>query len=238
MEGTQANLEDRERENLIREMLATAQKTELPSELSKNPIIHKGDEEQPAPMVVNQISSAGYVWIWSTETGEQVPCLYYRLGQVLRQKLPTGKYRFSTIDPGIRPHRGTIKCMLHKDSPNREYYDTLGFPVCRKSNLTNPYQLKMHMQRRHPQAWATIEQERTEKEKDEDRKLQRAILASLDERGKSEEQPMPAPEPVDMEKPERELLDSEYYCITCRTVHRKSSKVGKRHLKYMRREDS
>jgi len=32
------------------------------------------------------------------------------------------------------------------------------------------------MQRRHPQEWATIEEERKEKERQEDRQLQRALL--------------------------------------------------------------
>lgn len=172
MEDSQNN------ETLIQEMLRDAQKTEIPSELRENPIIHRGDEEMPAPMTVKEISGPGYVWIWDTRTFKKVPVLYYMLPSKLRQRRPDGSYRFTTTDPGKQPVRGTIKCMLHKDSPERAHYDELGFRVCIKDNITNDYQLKQHMRKKHPQEWAAIEEARKEKERQEDRELQRLLLTS------------------------------------------------------------
>ena len=171
--------EDTQKENeaLIAEMLRDAKKVELPGELTRNPVIHKGDERQPAPMTVKEISSAGYVYIWETDTYEKVPVLYYMLAQKLRQRRPDGSFRFTTIDPHKQPKRGTIKCMLHEESENRKHYDELGFRTCPKSNITNPYQLTQHMKKRHPQEWAAIEQESKAKEREEDRSLQKLLLA-------------------------------------------------------------
>lgn len=182
--------EQTEQDALIAEMLRSAKGVELPSELSKQPIIHKGDGELPAPMTVTELRSGKYFYIYSTETGEKVPCLGYMLAQKLRQRLPNGKFRFTTVDPGIRPKQGTIKCMLHPDDPNRKYYDELGFRTCRKHNITNRYQLQQHMKRRHPQEWETIEEERKRKEREEDRALQRLLLSSqLPKEEKPKEEP-------------------------------------------------
>lgn len=165
-------------EALIAEMLRDAKVIDVPSDLTANPIIHKGDSTLQAPMTVKEISSAGYVQVWDTRTFEKAPVLYYMLPAKLRQRRPDGSFRFTTVDPGELPKRGSIKCMLHAEGENREHYDTLGFRVCRKSNLTSPYQLKQHMMKKHPQEWAAIEEERKEKERQEDRALQRLLLTS------------------------------------------------------------
>jgi len=180
LKGTeQSTLVDKEREALIAEMLREANPVELPSELLKNPVIHTGkDETLQAPMVVNKISSAGYVYIWETDTYEKVPVLYYMLAQKLRQRRPDGGYRFTTVNPGKLPKRGTIKCMLNKEAEDRKHYDDLGFRVCPKANITNQYQLQQHMKKRHPQEWAAIDAEKKEKEKAEDRALQRLLLTN------------------------------------------------------------
>ena len=178
---------EQENEALIAEMLRDAQKVELPSELTKEPVIHKGDETLQAPMVVKEISSAGYVYVWDSRSFEKIPILYYMLPSKLRQRRPDGSFRFTTVNPGKLPVRGTLKCMLHAEGENREHYNALGFRACRKSNITNPYQLKQHMVKKHPQEWAAIEEERKEGERQEDRALQRLLLkAQLPKEEKAE----------------------------------------------------
>jgi len=169
---------DQENEALIAEMLRDAKTAELPSELSKEPIIWRGDAELPAPMVVKEITGSGYVWVWDTRTYERIPVLSYMLSKKLRLRRPDGSFRFTTVDPGKLPKRGKIKCLLHKENPNRSHYDILGFHVCPKANITNPYQLKQHMIKKHPQEWAAIEEERKEKERQEDRALQQLLIES------------------------------------------------------------
>ena len=177
MEDTLQKKVEQENEALIAEMLRNAEKIELPSELKTNPVIHKGDAVLEAPMVVKEISSAGYVWVWDSRTFEKMPILYYMLPSRLRERRPDGSFRFTTVDPGKEPQRGTIKCRLHSDSPDRAHYNELGFRVCKKDNITNPYQLRQHMLKKHPQEWAAIDEEQKSKEKEEDRALQRLLIA-------------------------------------------------------------
>ena len=217
MEDTQNN------EALIAEALRDAQLTEIPSSLRDEPVIHRGDETLEAPMTVKEISSAGYVWIWDSRTFEKAPCLYYMLPYKLRQRRPDGSFIFRTTDPGELPKRGEIKCMLHPDAENRKHYALLGFRTCPKDNITNPYQLTQHMKKKHPQEWAAIEKERLDAEKQEDRELTRMLL-------KAQMPQEVAINPMIM-APQRELGDNEYFCKECQKVHRKTSKLGKKHKK-------
>lgn len=165
-----------EDEALIQEMLRGATVAEVPSELKRNPVIHKGDGILPAPMVVKEISSAGHVWIWDSRTYEKIPVLYYMLPQKMRLRRQDGSFVFTTNNPGKLPKMGKVRCMLHKESENRKTYDEMGFRVCPKANITNQHELRMHMLRKHPQEWAAIEEDRKDRERKEDRDFQRAIL--------------------------------------------------------------
>ena len=158
---------------LIAAMLETAEKTTLPGELD-NPVIHRGDADTP-PMVGRVASGPDYVWIYNHE-GERVRCLLNMAPQKLRQRMPDGKHRFTLADPGVRPFKGTVKCMLHPDSPDRPHYKALGFRECLKHNIANHHQLTEHMRKRHKQEWAAIEAEKKETERQEDREFQKAIM--------------------------------------------------------------
>jgi hypothetical protein len=127
---------------------------------------------------IKWIGSAGYVYVWDNRTGERSTINSNMLKTQLGKKRPDGSRVFTTIDPKIPVKRGNLKCMLHAKDPNRAHYDELGLPVCRKDNLTSVYQVKRHMQKRHPQEWATIQEEITRKEKEEDMELRRAVLQS------------------------------------------------------------
>ena len=190
-------------ESLIEEMLRTASPVEIPGELTKNPVIHKGDADLPeTPMVLKSITSAGYVYVWDTRTFEKIAILYYMVPQKMRQRRADGSFRFTTVDPKQDPVRGYVKCMLHKDGENREHYTQLGFRICNKDNITNAFQLKQHMSKKHPQEFRAIEEERLEKERQEDRELTRLLL---------KERAAPAPavvEPIVAAK-------QEFYCSKC-----------------------
>jgi hypothetical protein len=234
-EDTQDTKVAQENEALIQEMLRDAEKHELPSELTANPVVHRGDSTLPAPMTVKQISSAGYVWVWDTRTHEKIPVLYYMLPSKLRQRRPDGSYRFTVVDPKELPKRGTIKCLLHPDRLEREKFNAMGFRVCKKENITNEYQLKQHMRLKHPREWEAIEMERTEKQEEEERQLRRLLLeAQLKDSmppAAVPDTPVTPVEPAPNSRPDRPLASYEYYCPDCRAVHRKTSKLGRRHLK-------
>ena len=197
MEDSQAKTQELQTEAQIQEVMrvAEAQKIELHSEALKNPVLHSGDVTLEAPVLVKQISSAGHVFVWDTRTFEKIPILYYMLPSKLRLRRPDGSFRFTVTDPKQLPKQGTLKCLLHKDAPNRAHYDELGFRVCPKENLTNPHQVTQHMKKKHSQEWAAIEDERTRKEREEDRAFQRYITARTLE-SLQREAPIEVPKPA------------------------------------------
>lgn len=166
-------------ESLIQEMLRDAKQADIRGELKNNPVIHKGDEVLPAPMTVKELSSAGYVYVWDSRTFERAPVLYYMLPSVLRRRREDGSFIWTTNDPKQNPKRGSLKCLLHKDAPNRSVYDSMGLRSCKKSNITNEYEVKQHMMKKHPKEWAAIEDMRKEKERQEDRLLQQALVGKI-----------------------------------------------------------
>ena len=164
-----------ENKALLEEMLRNAERAPEPGSSEK--VVFRGDAETP-PMIVDKITSAGYVYLYETDTGERSVANRNMLPALLKIKNPDGNNRFTTVKPDYSPKRGTLKCLLHKDNPNRNHYNELGLPICPKSNITAPYMVEQHMKKRHPSAWATIEKERQDKERQEDRDLQRALLVS------------------------------------------------------------
>ena len=162
-----------ERDQMIEEMLRDAKLHELPSSLRDNPVI---DGVEGIPTVVHELKSSGYVYVWDTKTFERVPILHYMVPIKMRQKYLDGTWRFTEVKPKQEPKQGKVKCLLHADNPDRAHYDELGLKACRKSNITNPFQLQMHMKKKHPQEMATIEAEKKEKEMQEERELRRLLL--------------------------------------------------------------
>ena len=172
-----------EDDKLIEELVRDAEKAAEPGVLTAKQVLSEGDADTP-PSIVTQVTSAEYVWIYDTRTGDQSKCNRNMLVQHLKKKRPDGSLVFTTKDPGFRPKQGTHKCMLHPDDPNRKHYDELGLPTCKKANLASPFQVRRHMQKRHKQEWATLEQEREDREKEEERAFRRELL------GKAVEKPV------------------------------------------------
>lgn len=167
-------------EKLIEETVLEAEQAAEPGTMTKGQTI-EGD----VPMTTMDLKSAGYVYVYDTRTGERSICNRNMLTAQLKKKRPDGSNVFTTANPGIEVKRGTYKCMLHPDGPNRAHYDELGLAVCRKANLTSPFQVKRHMQKRHHVEWETLEEERKDMEKQEDREFQRRMLE-----GRSEKPPL------------------------------------------------
>ena len=175
VESTEAD--DLERQN--REVLAAMLEADTapePGTLRPRDILHRGDEELPAPVVAKVLTSAGYKYIYDTKTGERSLTNANMLPAQLRKVREDGTPVFTTKKPAIEPSRGEYKCLLHPSNKERPHYDELGFAVCHKSNLMSQFQVEQHMRNRHRVEWATIQRERQEKEREEERKLQRAIL--------------------------------------------------------------
>jgi len=130
------------------------------------------------PAIVKDMTSAGWVYIYDRKTGERSVCNKNMLSSALKKKRGN-EFVFTTIKPSIEPVRGTHKCMLHPDNKNRKHYDEMGLPVCMKSNLTSPFQVTRHMQKRHKVEWATIQSEIQEQKEQRDRDFQERMLSQV-----------------------------------------------------------
>jgi|TARA_A100001391_G_scaffold88974_1_gene58842 hypothetical protein len=149
----------------VEEMIRDAEVAEEPGDIKQGAVV--GNSNGMA-MTASELSSAGWVYVYSTRTGDRSTVNRNMLDQQLRKKFEDGSYAFTTRKPeGIEPAKGKIKCMLHKDDPNRGLYDTWGLPYCRKSNIVASHDLRLHMEKRHRREWATIDGERQQLEKQE-----------------------------------------------------------------------
>jgi len=195
-----------ENEALLQDMLQRAERADEPGDPNK--IVQKGDDETP-PTVVTTLKSAGYSYIYDTETRERSLINNNMLPSALKKKRPDGSSVFTAIKPDELPKRGAYKCMLHPDNPNREYYDSLGLPVCLKANLTAPFQVRRHMQKRHRMEYEALEEERLQAEKDRSTKLQESLIMAVG--GKMPEPTAtPSESVLTTEEPELYVSDKPY----------------------------
>lgn len=168
----------KENEALVEEMLRDS-KVKVEGDLEKNPIIHKGDSTLEAPITVSKITTPDYVYIWDSRTHRKAPILKYMLSQKLQVRRKDGSYVWTLKDPGKAPKGGMLKCLLHKDSPERELHDSMGLRECGKDNITNDYEVKQHMLKKHPKEWKSLEDSRIERERQEDRAFQKTLYEAV-----------------------------------------------------------
>ena len=163
----------------VAELIAEAEAAPEPGNFDRRRVIHSMSDEFPIDVTVSSLESSGYVYIYDTETAERSITSQDRLAQKLQQ-LRSNKTRwFTTVKPDFAPHRGTLKCLLHPDDPDRRLYASWGFAECTKANLTTEFQVTRHVQVRHRMEWQTIEAEQERAEREEERNFQRQLLASF-----------------------------------------------------------
>ena len=147
----------------VHEMLRDAEQAEEPGNMKIGTPIGNANGIQ---MTATELRSAGYVYVYNTRTGDRSTVNRNMLEQQLQKTHEDGTYAFTTRKPeGLEPSKGKIKCMLHADDPNREKYDSMGLPVCRKANIVASHDLRIHMEKRHRREWATINGDEIQKEK-------------------------------------------------------------------------
>lgn len=152
--------------------------------------IRKGDEDFPADVDL-QIQESGLVPIWDVRTGEKSWTPKQLLPMQKAKLSPeTKKPMFTDVDPGITPVRGTHKCLLHPDDPNRALYASWGLPTCPKATMPSELQVELHMRKTHPIAWQTIERHREKQEKEaalvRERDFQERMIAAAMGKGKAD----------------------------------------------------
>jgi len=163
-------------EKMTVELMEEAEAAPEPGSFNRRQVIHSPSDAFPVDVQIASLESAGYVYVYDTETGSRSVVNRNMLESQLSKLRPDGTRFFTTVKPAFEPVQGTLKCLLHKDDPERWQYDIWGFATCNKSNLVSEFQVNRHTQIRHRMEWQTIYDERERKEKEEERNFQRQLL--------------------------------------------------------------
>ena len=171
------------------ELMEEAEAAPEPGNFDRRKVIHSSSDTFPIDVQIASLESAGYVYVYDTENGERSIVNRNMLESQLQKMRPDDTRYFTTVKPSIEPKRGTLKCLLHKDDPERWQYDIWGFATCNKSNLVSEFQVNRHVQVRHRMEWQTIYDERERKEKEEERNFQRQLLGIATQTGAATQGP-------------------------------------------------
>ncbi len=174
-------MEDTAVTSRIEEILRDTNKADEPGMETMGDVIQKGNDSTPEIGGMRIIGSAGYTNVYDTLTGIPSKINNNNLKQVLLKKRDNETYVFE-LKQRVTPKIGIYRCLLHADDPNREHYDLLGLAVCPKGNLASPFQVRRHMMKKHKVEWESIEQERIDAEKKEDREFQRQLMGKAMEK--------------------------------------------------------
>lgn len=131
----------------------------------------------------NQIS------IWNRATGVHSYALPYMAGDLAKQRILEGPYagqsafvfRHSDIPAEIlnRPESIKMKCYLHIEHPDSSRYLSMGFASCKANGIPSQAALESHMTHSHKRAWETIQRDAIDKERAEEREINRENLEAL-----------------------------------------------------------
>ena len=141
-------------------------------------------EEWGSKVSIDSLEGSAYLVVYHRRTREPSVIHQNSLRTVIQKVDPqTGELAFTLTKPTKAPYRGTLKCFLHKDDPDYQYYQSMGLPTCPKANLPNDYNRNLHMQRKHKSAYNVIQEERHMKEQAEEKEFRRLLLAQASKGG-------------------------------------------------------
>ena len=139
-------------------------------------LVQMPSKETPWGITIKEMESAGWVTVWDKFTGEPSKVNRNMLAAQLLKVNDDGVRCFTTVKPAIEPWRGSTLCMLHPDSEDRPVYDRMGLPVCKSGNLASEFQMRLHMQHRHKNEWAQLQDIEQQKVDEEERLVRQALI--------------------------------------------------------------
>ena len=139
-------------------------------------LVQMPSKETPWGITIKEMESAGWVTVWDKFTGEPSKVNRNMLETQLLKVNDDGLRCFTTVKPAIKPWRGSTPCMLHPDSEDRSAYDRMGLPVCKSGNLASELQMRLHMEHRHKNEWAQLQDIEQQKVDEEERLVRQALI--------------------------------------------------------------
>ncbi len=165
---------------------------EVGGEILQKPSGTPGTDDETPAMVSTSSQGAGYTTVYHTQTGLSSEVSNNMMPAQIRKTLNEIDYpgmgtkrAFTIYAPGTpggpvnSPVEGTLKCYMHKDSPQRATCDEFGFVFCPKDNISSVFDQIEHMTHRHTREWAAFEARREQTERAEDRAIQRGMLEAM-----------------------------------------------------------
>ena len=145
----------------------------------RKPAAETEDKPELAGMVVADMVSAGWTTLYDTITREPSTVNNNMKAAQLKVRRPDGTLVFTDVKPSEGPRRGSIKCFLHEDQPDRPRYAAMGFDACAKATLPNQFQAENHARNKHRDEWNAVEAEQKSRERREDRESQQALFRAV-----------------------------------------------------------
>lgn len=96
-----------------------------------------------------ELTSAGYCYLWDTQTGEKILTPKNIIELRLKRKRPEGTPFFTNTDPHIPQPLYSHKCLLHPEHKDREIYRKMGMPTCPSEHIKNEFEVENHMRAKH-----------------------------------------------------------------------------------------
>ena len=143
-------------------------------------MMYREDFNPLLPEVKQLLKDGNLLIMWRRDNAKPrlVPrtSLKFQIGKVDDQNRPVFTF---TQPKGRWSPPGTLKCWLHKDSPNRAAYDKLGLVVCTRENVPSEADVEMHVRRTHKKVWLVLTKQRDDEDKAEQRSTNRMMAEAL-----------------------------------------------------------
>jgi hypothetical protein len=129
---------------------------------------------------VTSLRFKGYRRVWDTLTGRMALQPWWLLWQTMQKKREDGSQVFTLEDPHIPPDYGLdLKCPLHVDSPEWPELKSMGFKSCKRIHVPHQDARERHLRSSHKSAYQAIQRLREDRQREEDRQLQKDMLQAL-----------------------------------------------------------
>lgn len=154
-------------------------------------------EQERGDIGVDQVSTAQVpdVILYHTIDHTSRPMFRHQANEALKKRFPriypdaphmAGQPVFSRTPTGEVVQGKRFPCALNPKNPENASFSDWGFPQC-LSEFVSPYHAQRHLEKKHRSEWETIKTVRDDLRRDEDRALQREMLAAVSGRSRQVE---------------------------------------------------